>query len=98
RRPILVPIKGGAKEAAAAAAEAKTSAAEKAQSGQSTIVNDEIGQSLEILKNAKGPVAGFGGNMLKDWAGSEANDLRARLQTIRANIAFDKVSQMRAAS
>ena len=43
-------------------------------------------------------VAGFGGKILSNIAGSDAYDFNARLETIKANIGFDKLQAMRDAS
>ena len=43
-------------------------------------------------------VAGFGGKVLSNIYGSEARDFEARLETIKANIGFDKLQAMRDAS
>ena len=43
-------------------------------------------------------VAGFGGKILSNIPGSEARDFEARLETIKANIGFDKLQAMRDAS
>ena len=43
-------------------------------------------------------VAGFGGKILSNIYGSEARDFEARLETIKANIGFDKLQAMRDAS
>ena len=43
-------------------------------------------------------VAGLGGSILSNIPGSEARDFQARLETIKANIGFDKLQAMRDAS
>ena len=43
-------------------------------------------------------VAGLGGSILSNIAGTEAHDFRARITTIKANIGFDKLQAMRDAS
>ena len=43
-------------------------------------------------------VAGFGGKILSNIAGSDAYDFNARIETIKANIGFDKLQAMRDAS
>ena len=43
-------------------------------------------------------VAGFGGKILSKIAGSDAYDFNARIETIKANIGFDKLQAMRDAS
>ena len=43
-------------------------------------------------------VAGFGGKILSNIPGSDAYDFNARIETIKANIGFDKLQGMRDAS
>lgn len=43
-------------------------------------------------------VAGFGGKILSNIPGSDAYDFNARIETIKANIGFDKLQAMRDAS
>jgi hypothetical protein len=44
------------------------------------------------------PTAGFMGSILKDVAGTQAADVKAMTTTIKANIGFDRLQQMREAS
>lgn len=57
-------------------------------------IND-IEQTMRI---AALPTTGFFGERLSNVGGTAANDIRASLDTVRANIGFDQLNQMRQAS
>lgn len=64
------------------------------------VVTGKITEAKGLVTNSGGwlPTTGFGGQKLMNTGGTAANDLRATLETIKANVAFDKLQQMRAAS
>ncbi len=80
--------------AAAATAAAATKARANAQSGiqRSRITRNAIAAALDQTTNLS---SGFVGSMTQIVPGSPAADLDARLNTIRANIAFDQLQEMR---
>jgi hypothetical protein len=61
-------------------------------------VLDDINRIQRILDESELPVAGFGGALLRNVPGTNAYDVSALAQTIRANIGFDRLQQMREAS
>lgn len=65
---------------------------------QGDLVNDELNRSLNKLNEQGGAVAGFVGNMTKGVPGLPAHDFSQMLDTIKANIGFDKLQSMREAS
>lgn len=95
--PIAVPYQGGSvyrereagKKAEAAAAEGRKRGAD--------IVTTDVLRTLNIVKKAKIPVTG-GGSYLSTIPGTAARDVKGLIDTIRANVGFDKLQQMRAAS
>lgn len=63
------------------------------------VVLDDIGRSLDLSRNAKGmPSTGFWGAILQGAPGTNAHDLQQTLQSVKANISFDRLQQMRQAS
>lgn len=96
-----------------AAIEARRSLAEEKASEKKSEKEAKLGQQQEMaigavdrvineVKEAKPLVgkltAGFGGSTLSAIPGTEARDLQAKLTTIKANLGFDRLQQMRDAS
>ena len=105
--PIAIPFQGGAAwqeqqaaEAAAAATEQQQAAAAEQSNTVNNIVLQDIGRAKEILDNASffNPAAGFGSGPLQQLGGTNATNLNALLDTVRANIGFDRLQAMREAS
>jgi len=95
----MVPIPGSAPatDAAAAAAAAANAAAMEQQGGD--IVSTDIGRAINILDTpGMLPTSGFGADWVSSVGGTAGADLRNLLNTVKANVAFDTLSQMRAAS
>lgn len=64
---------------------------------QANVVNDTIDLSRDLV-NESGYNTGVAGFLLSNVPGTDAYTLRNRLDTIRANIGFDKLQAMREAS
>jgi len=62
------------------------------------VVLTNIDEAQRIIANSKLPTSGFAGSMLKEIPGTAATDVSALVNTIRANIGFDKLQAMRDAS
>lgn len=62
------------------------------------IVNDDINRAINIVNTSSLPVTGLGGNWLKSIPGTQASNLNSLLDTVRANVSFDKLQRMREAS
>jgi len=85
-------------------------AAEEARRAEATRVRTEgtqqtggtviraIDRAEEIMRTSALPTTGFFAETLAQRGGTGARDLRANLDTIRANIGFDQLNQMRQAS
>lgn len=65
---------------------------------QNDVVNDDIGRALSTLDNGGIPVTGMVGSMTKNIPGAPAHNFGELLNTIKANIGFDKLQVMREAS
>lgn len=94
----LEPIPGGpAAEKVGAAAEKETLNREAKQSTGNTVLTalDDIDR---LMKEATLPTTGALGSRVADIKGTAAHDIKSALTTVGANISFDKLSEMRAAS
>lgn len=88
------------RERAKAAAETKADQPRRQQQvenkrAQVALVQDDIKRAMD---NSSGWTTGFFGNIASYIPGTPAHDLAATLDSIKANIGFDKLSQMRAES
>lgn len=91
----MVPIPGGPEDTS----QADATAAE-VRGNQTDIVRDEISRARDLIENqgvvpTTGPIGALVGNALPN---TPAGALSQRLQTIRANIGFERLQQMRDAS
>ena len=94
----VVPIPGSQ---AAAAVEQAASAKEAAREGgikTAGVVLTNIDEAQRVIKESKLPTSGFVGSMLTKIPGTAATDVSALVNTIKANIGFDKLQAMRDAS
>jgi hypothetical protein len=62
------------------------------------IINDDIDGLFNKVTGMGGNTTGFFGKIMAGIGGTEANDLRTMLDTVRANVGFDKLQSMREAS
>lgn len=87
-------------EGPAAASTAKDEARLDQAKVSADVVTGKITEAKRLVANPGGwlPTTGYGGQKLMNTGGTAANDLRATLETIKANVAFDKLQQMRASS
>lgn len=76
--------------------QAKKDARDEAQKQQAGIVSFDIGRALQQSENAF--TTGFTGSIASAVPGTDAFDLKNTLNTIKANIGFDKLQSMRANS
>ena len=94
----VVPIPGSK---AAADVEQAASAKEAAREGgikTAGVVLTNIDEAQRVIAESKLPTSGFTGSMLKKIPGTAATDVGALVNTIKANIGFDKLQAMRDAS
>jgi hypothetical protein len=78
-------------------AEATRIRTEGTQQTGGTVVRS-IDRAEELMRTSTLPTTGFLGERFANIGGTGARDLRANLDTIRANIGFDQLNQMRQAS
>lgn len=98
--PRLVATPGGPAQAASEAEAATAARREETRQEQAKVVLREIQGVRDILNDPDNilPTSGLGGQLLQGVGGTAAFDLNARLETVRANIGFNKLQEMRAAS
>jgi hypothetical protein len=98
-RPVsLEPIPGGPAALEVVAAQDAAASGAANQGAQSSVVNDDIQRSLQMIENQPDIMAGLLGSGLSLIPGSRAYDLAEKLGTIQANIGFDRLQAMRDAS
>ncbi len=95
---VFEKIPGGpaADEQADKDKKAASSAGQKQQ--MSDIVTGDIQRALDIISRSPNTTTGIGGQVLSNVGGTASNDVRALVQTVRANVGFDQLQQMRANS
>ncbi len=94
----VTPIPGS-KAAREAKKEAEAKESREAQKkAYARIVTQDIDEVLRIVDDATLPVTGFIGARTAAIPGTAAHDVSNLLDTIKANIGFDRLQQMRAAS
>jgi hypothetical protein len=91
------PIPGGPAAAEVDAANDKKNAAAAQAGTYADIVTQDIDRAKQRIQSAKIPVTGLG-SMLAPIPGSSAHDVASLISTVRANVGFDRLQQMRAAS
>lgn len=93
----LVPLAGGPQSLNIAEKEAKKAAKTAGEVNKTGLVLEDIGRFREKIKTAPwySPVTGLGGALLASIPGSGAYNTARISDTIRANIGFDRLQQMR---
>ena len=86
------PIPGGPEDMSSKTSERADSAVLNA-----SIVKESIAQAKTLAVNKGGvfPSTGYAGQKLREVGGTAANDLRAAIDSITGNIAFDRLQKMR---
>jgi hypothetical protein len=100
--PRAVPVPGSkaAQEAEATARQTEAQKSEQQALGARAggVVLEDIERAQKIAEESNVPIAGPIGSVLSRVPGTSAYDVSALTQTIRANIGFDRLQQMREAS
>lgn len=94
----LRAIEGGPVVAENIALEEKKAAGQKAKSTAARVVIQDIERVLEKVSSEAFPVTGLVGSLSSGVPGTSAHDVAALLDTIKANVGFDKLQAMRDAS
>jgi hypothetical protein len=94
----LEPIPGGETAREAEQAEEQQALRDESTVRTGSIVLEDIGRVRDRVESSRLPTTGWAGSRLQNVPGTAANDVRALTQTIRANIGFDRLQQMRESS
>lgn len=94
----MVPIPGGPAAQEAQAAEEQRAAKETQVTRSADVVVEDIDRSFETMESASLPTTGGLGVLLSNIDGTAAKDLGGTLRTIKANVGFDRLQQMRESS
>jgi len=94
----VMPIPGSQAAAEVEQAAAAKAAAREGGIKTAGVVLTNIDEAQRIIAESKLPTSGFTGSMLKKIPGTAATDVGALVNTIKANIGFDKLQAMRDAS
>lgn len=97
QQPIAIPVAGGPVATGAAASEAQAGAQQQQTVTAANVVLEDIGRLRSLVQSAPIPVTG-GGSLLSFMPGTNARDAQALVDTIAANVGFDKLQRMREAS
>ena len=89
----MVPIPGGPEDQTA-----KTELANEGTRRSGDVVIEDIDRVISKMDDGGLPVAGMAGGLLSGVPGTDAHDASKLLQTIRANVGFDRLQQMRDSS
>lgn len=97
--PKAAPVPGSPAAIEAEKLGQKTVMADNQTAATGDIVSTDIDRAIKLIdKPGVLPTTGFGAGMASRVGGTTANDLKNLLDTVKANTAFDTLSQMRAAS
>lgn len=89
----MAPIPGGPADTSAKDAIGQENRVQKAD-----IVTQDIDRVLGKVKSNPGTTTGMGGSILSGIPGTGASDVSALLNTVKANVGFEQLTAMRAAS
>lgn len=92
--PTVVPITGGSVEQDRQQAETASDMAQASYKNKFEIVDRKITQALSMLEENGRWVAGYG-SYLSGLPESDARDFQATIDTIKANLGFEELQQMR---
>lgn len=96
--PIAIPFQGGEVYLEQQEKAEKEAAKAKSAGLYADVVTQDVDRTIGLIRDADLPTTGFFGNILKDVPGLEANNVRALVDGIRANIGFDRLQSIRDAS
>lgn len=93
----LSPIPGSPADVEAQAARDKKQLGQNMQAGKADVVTQDIDRAIEVMGSGTLPDTGVGA-LLSSIPGTDAKRLSGLLDTIKANVSFDTLNQMRQAS
>lgn len=93
-----VPIPDGPVDVERRQAEQSRQQRQAQREAYADIVTQDIDRAIEAIESARVPMTGFAGSSLSRIPGTPQHDLAALIETVKANIGFDRLQQMREAS
>lgn len=93
--PIALPIKHTPLADKADSAAAKAAAAAQSRATSGGIVTQDIDRAISAIDANPELTTGLGGQVTSVIGGSPASDLEGLLNSVRANVGFDRLQQMR---
>ena len=93
----LSPIPGSPADAEAKAAQEKKALGQNMQAGKADVVTQDIDRAIAVMESGTLPDTGAGA-LLSSIPGTDAKRLSGLLDTVKANVSFDTLNQMRQAS
>lgn len=97
-RPMLRALPGSPAAIKADEAKATKDAAASSALRTDQVVNQDIDRAISTVKASPNWTTGIGGKLLSAVPGTDAHSVSNLLTTIKANVSFDKLQEMRAAS
>ena len=94
----VVPIPGGPAEQEAAAADEAATKKQQLDQQNNDVVTQEIQRVFRKMDDPSMPETGMVGNLLKNVPGTDSHAVSNLLKTIKGNIGFDRLQQMRDSS
>lgn len=95
--PLAVPIAGGPAEAEQREAAEAAAGREESRQRTANVVTRDAGRLRELIQSTSIPVTGAG-SLLSIIPGTSQRNAQALVDTIRSNVGFDKLQEMRANS
>lgn len=93
----LSPIPGSPADVEAKAAQEKKALGQNMQAGKADVVTQDIDRAIAVMESGTLPDTGAGA-LLSSIPGTDAKRLSGLLDTVKANVSFDTLNQMRQAS
>ena len=94
----MSPVPGSPAEARARQQQEAAATQQVAQERDTNVLTTDIGRALDLLSSPSLPTTGLGGSVLSNVPGTQAHDLQNLMESVKANVTFDRLNQMRAAS
>lgn len=94
----MAPIPGGPADRDVQAEEQARANAAEGTGRAAGIVLEDIGRIRQMVESNPRLTTGVGGVIMQQIAGTDAADVKALSETVRSNIGFDRLQQMREAS
>jgi hypothetical protein len=96
--PVAIPFQGGPVWEKQQSQGGKEASAAERQARQGGVVAQDIDRALDIVSGSPMLTTGMGAQMLSGVGGTSAKNVAALLDAVKANVGFDQLQAMRAAS